>query len=64
MKYLFDNPKVVFWLSLATLIYFSFLFLNAYLLHLSFVMIGVVQEMVTIPFTLLDVFLFLGWFRL
>jgi hypothetical protein len=56
MKELLDH-KVVFWLSLTMLFFFTFLFLNFYVFHLSFVAISVVQEMLTIPFMLLEIFL-------
>ncbi len=50
MKDLINNHKLLFGLCLALLSYFVLLNLNSYYRHFSFVLIGVVQEMVTIPF--------------
>ena len=43
------NSKLIFLLSLVVSIYFLFLYLNAYILRWDFVLIGVFQELLTIP---------------
>jgi len=42
--------KLVFLLSILISFFFFFLFLNSYLFNLDFIIIGVFQELLTIPF--------------
>ena len=47
-----NKELYVFWGSLMCLIYFSFLFINTYMIKSENVIIGVFQELLTIPFML------------
>ena len=51
MKNLVDwfTPKIFFWVSLGVVGYFCLLFLNAYVVKSDFVLIGIFQEMWTLP---------------
>ncbi len=51
------NAKTFFYLSCILILYFGFLFLNTYVTHFTFVLIGVFQELLTFPLLLLQVFL-------
>ena len=44
-----NNSKIFFYLSLCVVGYFCLLLLNAYVIKSDFVLIGVFQEMLTIP---------------
>ncbi len=55
MKYLFNSRKL-FYLSLLVMGYFSFLYLNAYIIKSDLVIIGFLQELVTIPLMILQLF--------
>lgn len=46
----FKNNKLIFLLSLAVTVFLIFLYLNAYILHWDFVLIGVFHELLIIPF--------------
>jgi len=48
----YNNEVLVFSLSLLCLIYFALLFLNSYVLNYNSTLIGVFQELLTIPFLL------------
>jgi hypothetical protein len=52
------NSKKLFYASLVVVGYFLFLFLNAYLIKSKFVLIGVFQELITIPMLLGQLILF------
>ena len=52
------NNNQLFITSLIISGYFAFLFLNAYVIKLENVIIGVIQELVTIPALLILLFLF------
>ncbi|RZA02285.1 MAG: hypothetical protein EOP47_07440 [Sphingobacteriaceae bacterium] len=51
------NNKRLFILSIITVVFFSLLFLNAYVLKSEYVLIGVIHEMTTIPMLLFLAFL-------
>jgi hypothetical protein len=51
------NNKKLFILSIITVAFFSMLFLNGYVLESKHVLIGVIQEMITIPMLFFLVFL-------
>lgn len=48
------NEIRIFLLSIILIIYFGFLFLNVYVLKLEYTLIGVFQEILTIPLMLLS----------
>ncbi len=52
------NNKRLFILSLIALGYFTLLFLNGYVIKSDFIIIGVIQEITTIPMLLFVLFLF------
>ena len=52
------NEKQVFSISVFLLLYFSFLFLNFTYFNLDFVLIGVFQELLTLPAMLVTLVLF------
>ncbi len=43
------NSKIFFYISCGLTLYFGFLFLDAYVIHSKFVLIGVFRELFTIP---------------
>src|SRR5688572_12707613 len=49
------NGRNIFLISLLLLSYFSFLFLNTYVLELNFTAISVIQEILTIPAMVLTI---------
>lgn len=51
------NAKIFFFISCGLTLYFSFLFFNFYVLKSDFVLIGVFQELLTIPLLLAQLFL-------
>lgn len=46
------SEKKLFWISLAVILYFCLLYLNAYCVKSEIVLIGWFQELLTIPFIL------------
>ena len=61
------NNKVLFYASCLLAAYFGFLILDAYFLKLSFVLIGVFRELLTIPavflLPVLFVFVVIRWWK-
>ncbi len=53
-----DNKQLLI-LSIVVSFYFVILFLNAYVLNFNNVLVGIIQELVTIPMLLALLFLFL-----
>ena len=47
-----------FFVSLGVIAYFCFLLLNAYIIHSRFVLIGFIQEILTLPLLLFQLILF------
>lgn len=52
------NNKILFYVSLLFVAYFSFLFLNAYIIKSDATFIGVFQELLTIPMLIAELLLF------
>ncbi len=52
-----NNAKTFFYLACAATAYFGFLLLNAYVTRFEYVLLGVFQELLTIPFMILQLFL-------
>lgn len=46
------SEKKLFWISLAVILYFCLLYLNAYCVKSEIVLLGWFQELLTIPFIL------------
>ncbi len=59
----FITNRNLFFLSTAIVLYFLFLYFNASMLHLDFIWMGVMQELLTLPLLMFQVFLFVLAFR-
>lgn len=53
------NAKPLFWISLAVVCYFGFVYLNHYFFKIDFVLLGVIQEMMLFPLMALQLVLLL-----
>jgi hypothetical protein len=58
-----NNSKTFFYLACAATVYFGFLLLNAYVTRFTSVLIGIFQELLTIPFIMLQLILLLMTFN-
>ena len=58
MKNNTKNEKYMFLWSVISLVYFTLLFLNSYIIKSDFVLIWVFQELLTLPFLGLVIFLY------